>query len=85
MRARVHLFAIARQRAGRGIVEVDLPDGATVAVLKQAIRDQIPDLVPVLSAARFSVNAEYADDDTPILPGAELALIPPVSGGSEDH
>lgn len=85
MRARIQLFAIARQRAGRPAVELDLPESPTVADLKAALRDQVPALAPILGAARFSVNAEYADDATPIPPGADLALIPPVSGGSEDH
>jgi molybdopterin converting factor subunit 1 len=84
MRARVQLFAVARQRAGRPFVEVDLPDGATVADLKGALRETVPGLAPVLPSARFAVNAEYADDATPIPPGAELALIPPVSGGAEE-
>jgi molybdopterin converting factor small subunit len=84
MRARVQLFAIARQRAGRPFVEVELPDGASVAELKRAIHEAVPELAAVLPMARFSVNAEYADDATPIPPGAELALIPPVSGGAED-
>jgi molybdopterin converting factor subunit 1 len=83
MHVRVHLFAVARQRAGRPVVEVDLPGGSTVAGLKAALGDQLPDLAPILPTARFAVDAEYADDATPIPPGAEVALIPPVSGGSE--
>ena len=84
MHARVRLFAVARQRAGRPVVEVDLPDRATVADLRAALRESLPDLAPILPTARFSVDAEYADDATPIPPGADLALIPPVSGGSEE-
>lgn len=84
MRVRIHLFAIARQKAGRPEIEVDLPGESTVAALKAALGNQVPDLSPILSAARFAVNAEYADDATPIPPGADVALIPPVSGGSED-
>ena len=81
MLARVHLFAVARQRAGRPVVEVDLPDGATVADLKAALRATAYDLAAILPAARFAIDSEYADDDAPIPPGAEIALIPPVSGG----
>ena len=82
MRVRVQLFAVARQRAGRSVVEVEVPGGSTVADLKAALRDQVPDLAPVLPTARFALDAEYADDATPIPPGADVALIPPVSGGS---
>ena len=84
MRSRIRLFAVARQRAGLSAVEVDLPDRSTVADLKAALRAQVPILAPILDSARFSVDAEYADDATPIPPGSDLALIPPVSGGSED-
>jgi molybdopterin converting factor small subunit len=82
MLVRVHLFAIARERAGRSVVEVDLPDEATVMDLKRSLPDLVPGLGPIMSSARFSVDSEYADDATPIPAGAELALIPPVSGGS---
>ncbi len=82
MLVRVRLFAVARERAGRSVVEVDLPDEATVTDLKRSLQDRIPDLAPIMSSARVSVDAEYADDSTPIPAGADLALIPPVSGGS---
>jgi molybdenum cofactor cytidylyltransferase len=84
MRARVRLFAVARQRAGRPVIEVDLPERATVGDLRAALSESVPDLAPILPSARFSVAAEYAEDSTPIPPGADLALIPPVSGGSEE-
>jgi molybdopterin converting factor small subunit len=83
MLVQVRLFAIARQRAGRQVVEVDLPETATVADLKAAILSQTPSLASLLPVLRFSVNSEYADDTTPIPHGADLAAIPPVSGGSE--
>jgi molybdopterin converting factor subunit 1 len=84
MRVPVRLFAVARQRAGRPVVELDLPDGATVADLKAALAEAVPELAAILAAARFAVDSEYADDASPIRPGAELALIPPVSGGSQE-
>ena len=81
MRVHVQLFAVARQRAGRHVVEVVLPDGATVADLRSVIAEAVPSLAPLLGSIRFAVNADYADDTTVIPPGADLAAIPPVSGG----
>jgi molybdopterin converting factor small subunit len=83
MLVRVRLFAIARERAGSQVVDVDLPEPATVADLKAAILTQAPSLATLLPVLRFSVNSEYADDITPIPYGADLAAIPPVSGGNE--
>ena len=82
MLARIHLFAIARQRAGRAVIEIDLPEASTVADLRSRLRDAVPDLASILPTARFAVDAEYAEDARPILPDSEIALIPPVSGGS---
>jgi molybdopterin converting factor subunit 1 len=78
----VRLFALARQRAGRAEVSLELPEPATVADLRQALGAAFPDLAPLLPAVRIAVAAEYADDDQEIRPGVELAVIPPVSGGA---
>ncbi len=82
MQATVLLFAMARDRAGRPSITVDLPNRATVADLKAALAGACPALGPMLPTVRIAINSEYADDDRPIPPGSELAAIPPVSGGS---
>jgi molybdopterin converting factor subunit 1 len=82
MQATVLLFALARERAGRPSLTVDLPDSATVADLKLALAGACPALAPLLPTIRIAVNSKYASDDQPIPPGSELAAIPPVSGGT---
>ncbi len=82
MRVTVRLFAVARQRAGRPEVTLDLPEPATVGSLKRALAAGYPELAPLVPGLMIAVAAEYAPDDTPIYPGAEVAAIPPVSGGS---
>jgi molybdopterin synthase catalytic subunit len=72
---------MARERAGRSVVEVELPESARVVDLKAALAGAFPSMAGVLSGARIAVDSEYADDDHPIRPGADLAVIPPVSGG----
>ena len=81
MLVRVRLFAIARERVGRPEIEVELGDRSTVADLKAGLALLVPSLVSLLPTIRIAVNAEYADDATQIPPGADLAAIPPVSGG----
>ena len=71
----VRLFAGLRERAGSAHVDVDLPDDATVGDLLAAM-----DLAPRSCVA--AINREYADASTPIAPGDEVALVPPVSGGA---
>jgi molybdopterin converting factor subunit 1 len=77
----VRLFALARERAGRASVALELPDSGTVADLKSALAEILPVLAPLLANLRIAVDAEYVVDDRPIPPGAEVAVIPPVSGG----
>ena len=77
MTVRVRLFAMLRERAGRDVVELELPDGATVADALAALQDVTAGVTCVLA-----VNRDYADSGLILTAGDELALIPPVSGGS---
>jgi molybdopterin synthase catalytic subunit len=86
MTLRVRLFAILRERAGSDSIELDLPEGATVADALRQLTDSPPlagtlDRMPV----RMAVNRAYAEPETPLGPDDELALIPPISGGSDPH
>lgn len=77
----LRLFAIARERAGRAEVEVELALPATVADLRRAIAEQHPALAPLAPRVLVAIDSDYASDDCLIPAGANLALIPPVSGG----
>jgi MoaE-MoaD fusion protein len=81
VRLRVKLFAIARQRAGTDCLEIELPDDASVLQLRGVIVERCPALAEVLPHVRFAVNNDYASDAQKIPAAAEVALIPPVSGG----
>ena len=79
MEVTVRLFAMLRERAGGAReVTLSLPDGARVSDALAALRDVAPPELPLVMA----VNREYARDDRVLAAGDELALIPPVSGGS---
>ncbi|MHB8658796.1 MAG: molybdenum cofactor biosynthesis protein [Solirubrobacteraceae bacterium] len=77
MQVRVLLFAGLRERAGAPQVELELANGARVRdALAQM--DWLTGGVPVVMA----INHEYADPEAELHAEDELALIPPVSGGS---
>lgn len=82
MKTTVRFFAAARERARRTTLELDLPTGATVADLTKALLREIPELAPLLPKLRIAVAEEFAQPDEVIPEGAEVALIPPVAGGS---
>ena len=82
VRIRVRLFAIQRELAGTREVGLDLPDRATVADAWEALVGLHPALAPGRDFVRFARNGTYADASTAIEDGDEVAMIPPVSGGS---
>ncbi len=81
MIVRVRLFAIARHLAERGLWETTLPDQATIAALRRQLEREIPALAGLANRFRFAIDARYAGDCEQIPPGADVACIPPVSGG----
>jgi molybdopterin synthase catalytic subunit len=78
----VRLFAMQRETAGTRRLEVVLRDGATVDDAWTALVDLHPALAPGRPTVRFAVNGAYADADTVLTDGDEVACIPPVSGGA---
>ncbi len=83
MTVRVRMFALAREHAGAAEVEVKIVARATVGDLRAALAAGFPRLAPLCAGALIAVDEEYAGDETPISAGSRLALIPPVSGGTE--
>jgi MoaE-MoaD fusion protein len=79
VRVVVRLFAGLRERAGTGEQHVELAEGATAADAWASLADRLGERPDGLVLA---VNRRYAAEDTPLADGDEVALIPPVSGGS---
>ena len=82
MELTVRLFALAKEKAGRSELSIELAPGSTVGDLRTALADRLPALAPLMPSALIAVNEEYAIEGTPISPGSRLAMIPPVSGGA---
>jgi molybdopterin converting factor subunit 1 len=81
---RVRLFAIQRELAGTREVPLELADGADVEAAWAALVARHPVLAPGRGSLRFARNGDYADPTTALSDGDEVAMIPPVSGGSGD-
>lgn len=80
----IRLFATLKDRAGNGRIRVSLAQPATVADLRIAIAAAHPALAGALDSALVAVNRDFAGPETAVAPGDEIALFPPVSGGSGD-
>jgi molybdopterin converting factor subunit 1 len=82
MKVTILLFARAKELAGKGELDLELPEGTTVAALREELCRQFPKLTDVARRSVFAVNEEYASDSQVIGDGNVVACIPPVSGGS---
>jgi len=78
---RVLLFARARDLAQADSIDVAIPAGSTVGDLRRRLSEQYPRLAGLVDRCAIAVNNEYAEDAAPLPTNAEVALVPPVSGG----
>jgi MoaE-MoaD fusion protein len=82
MRVRVLFFGILREMVGKSTDLIDVPEGASVRDAIARYESQIPRLKESLSSLALAVNQQYAGADTPLRENDEVALLPPVSGGT---
>ncbi len=81
----VHLrfFASLRERLRQSEAELTLPDGATIDDLWASLCAEYPQLARLGASISFAVNREYVDRNHRLSNTDEVALIPPVSGGTD--
>ena len=82
MRITVLYFAVFRERLGRDHEHLELPAGATVADAITVLAAQHAPIAQLRGKFRCAVNQDFTDDAHALHEGDELALIPPVAGGS---
>jgi len=84
MQVRVLLFGILKDLAGRSSDSITLPEHATVSDVLQYYEERLSANHALWASIAVSVNQEYAISDSPLQSDDEVALLPPVSGGSSD-
>ncbi|HEX9940775.1 MAG TPA: molybdenum cofactor biosynthesis protein MoaE [Thermoanaerobaculia bacterium] len=82
MRIRLLAFATAADALGTAETELEIPDGSRVADLRQRLDREHPGLAPLWPRLAIAVDGRIVPPDTCLQEGVEVALLPPVSGGS---
>jgi molybdopterin converting factor subunit 1 len=78
-------FATFREQAKTKKDTIDIPEGCTVLrLLQEILVEKYPDLIIHPTSTLVSINREFAGFEDIIPEGAEVAIFPPVSGGTDD-
>jgi molybdopterin synthase catalytic subunit len=82
MNVKILYFAGLRERRGVSEETLELSDGGDVAMALAMIAKRHPQVAPLLPRIQVAVNQAIVVATAPLADGDEVALIPPVSGGS---
>lgn len=82
MQVCVLFFGMLQDVVGQNRECLSLPESATLGDLLTHYEKRIPRLKNFLPSIALSVNQEYAGPDVKLKANDEIALLPPVSGGS---
>lgn len=82
VRVQVLFFGLLRDITGQSQTSLELPADATVGQVFDHFAARFPALVDLKRSVMLARNQEFAPAATPLADGDEIALLPPVSGGS---
>lgn len=81
VKVQVRYFALLRETTGSEGEKYSFPQGTTILELRTQLGSHRPEVMEILSEARFAVNEDFVDDSYVLADGDFVAVIPPVSGG----
>ncbi len=81
MIVKIVLFAMARELIGASEIEIEIESGSTVGRLRARLTEEYPKLAELVARSAISVDQEFSVEGQLVPENAEVALIPPVSGG----
>jgi MoaE-MoaD fusion protein len=82
MKIRLLAFASAGDALGATEMELELPEGSRVSDLRARLDRDHPKIVPLWSRLAVAMDGRIVSLEEALRDGAEVALLPPVSGGS---
>lgn len=85
MNVQVKYFAVLRELIGASEEEISLEQGASVAQLLEALCARYPQLKGYTDRVAIAIDHQYANHESTLYEGAEVALLPPVAGGQDDE
>lgn len=84
MKIRLLAFASAGDALGATEMDLELAEGSRVADLRSRLDREHPKIIPFWPRLAVAVNGRIVSPEEPLRDGAEVALLPPVSGGTDE-
>jgi molybdopterin converting factor subunit 1 len=84
MRVKVLFFGMLRDLVGCSEEQIEVDDGARLASIFERYARRFPRLAEMSTSIVMAQNQEFARPEASLREGDEIALLPPVSGGSGD-
>ena len=82
MKVHVLFFGVLKEVAGCSSETVELPEDSSARSVLAKLVETYPRIRESLGSIAIAVNQQYCGPDTKLRDGDEIALLPPVSGGS---
>jgi molybdopterin synthase catalytic subunit len=84
MNIHILYFATFRDLTGLKEEDIHLQNASTILELKEHLLQRYPNIEKALPTSVVAINREFAFDGDVLKDGDEVAIFPPVSGGTED-
>jgi len=81
MTVRVEFYSRLKEIVGASILEIALPDNATVSDLIQQLLSKYPKLRDFQKSMLFGIGVDFVEKNHALCDGDVIAIMPPVQGG----
>jgi molybdopterin converting factor subunit 1 len=82
-KVRILFFAYLKEAANTNRIEIEIDDSTDISGLRQLVAELYPELAARMTNIIVTINQQFAFDSDEIPDEAEIAMFPPVSGGSD--
>jgi sulfur-carrier protein len=81
IKVRAELYSRLREIIDASLIELSLPEDATVRDLFEQLKKRYPDLRDFDKSVLFGMGVEFVDRNHVLKEGDTIAIMPPVQGG----
>jgi molybdopterin synthase sulfur carrier subunit len=81
IKVRAELYSRLREIVDASVVELSLPEDATVNALFEQLKKRYSELQDFDKSVLFAIGVEFVDRDRVLNDGDTIAMMPPVQGG----